>query len=150
MSKKISKQKHILDYSDDKLTVNLIKNHEQSKYFIKKVLRFKIYKKVFKNWNLGIKSKDFIYLADAKKLIPNFNEKLRKHFYNRLNENFWGLRYVPIMINDDTFEVYLKYNNDIYDIKKVRDVLRGDLHIIGEMDNIIRYRNKDYYIIFDY
>lgn len=146
-------QKHILDYDDNEITKKIIDTNEVAKYFIKKVLSFKIEEKAYLNCPNYDNTDKYISLEQAKQKIPKLNEKLRKMYYDKLLDlsdlhglNF--LKFIPIQVNDNTFEVYIKFKTDIFDIKKVKNVLNGFLHVIGEGDKIISYKGQDYYFLF--
>lgn len=59
------------------------------------------------------------------------------------------LKFIPIQVNDNTLEIYMKFKTDIYDVKKVKNVLDEFLHVIGEGDQIISYKGQDYYFLFE-
>lgn len=148
------KQKHILEYDDDKLTKKIIDSHEQAKYFIKKVLSFKIEEKAYLNMPNYDNTDKYISLEQVRQKIPNLNEKLCKMYYDKLLyfsevHGVSSLKFIPILVNNNTFEIYIKFVTDIYDKKKVKDFLEGFLHVVGEGEQIISYKGQDYYFLFE-
>ena len=154
------KNKHLLDYKYYELTRELIKKHSQSKYFFKLVYRQKIYNKVYTCYE-GIGSKDskYISLQEVYEKITNLNKKIEKIFFLRLNQPYnYGtvknvnmfnpiITYIPIIVNNQYLEIYIRYSDDIFDKNKIIKYLERQFHIIGEEGIIIQYKNKDYLFI---
>lgn len=154
------KNKHPLDYKYEEISKELIKKHPQSKYFFKLVYRQKIYNKVYTYYD-GVGSKDskYISLQEAYEKIKNLNKQIEKIFFLRLNQpynyvtsknvNMFNpiITYIPIIVNNQYLEIYIRYLDDIFDKNKIKKYLEGEFHVIGEEGITIQYKNKEYLLI---
>jgi hypothetical protein len=152
------KSKHILDYKLEELSKKIIQKHTQSKYFFKLVYRKKIYNKVYTCYE-GISSKDskYISLQEAYEKIANLKKKLENFFFltlnvyetntNKLNHFNSIITYIPIIVDNQYLEIYIRYLDDIFDKNKIKNLLGSRLNAIGEGGITIQYKNKKYLFI---
>lgn len=149
--------KHILDYKIEELTKKIIDKNPKSKYFFKAVYKKKIYNKVYKNYE-GIGSKDskYILLEEAYKTISNLNKKIEKYFFLKLNNNVQIyssniinpiITFIPFVVDNQFIEIYIRFSNDIFDKQKIKKLIEGMFHVIGEEGIYIKFKNKEYLFI---
>ena len=114
-----------------------------------KVYYAKIYKKVYTEYDgVGSKNSVYITLSEARKKISNFNKRIELLLLEKLNYNGFSntVLFIPV-VNNDYLDVYIHDEYNIYDVRKIKDYLDGQFHVIGEGGIYINYKKKEYLVI---
>ena len=95
-------------------------------------------------------------LEEAYKTISNLNKKIEKYFFLKLNNNVQIyssniinpiITFIPFVVDNQFIEIYIRFSNDIFDKQKIKKLIEGMFHVIGEEGIYIKFKNKEYLFI---